>query len=165
MTFHKPKSNAAPKPIHDPAVKEKKEDAKKALEKIDDSLTKVLNFQINYYYYVLSITAACIGFTISITVRQKLQHADYIMIVSLTLWIFSFYFGLAKVNKLNKLMFNFSNYLLGLRNNYEDMSGRYKQEVDKVMLGIDSRKSSPVIYLIFGLFLFLIWYVTKIVTN
>ncbi len=127
MTFHKPKSNAAPKPIHDPAVKEKKEDAKKALEKIDDSLTKVLNFQINYYYYVLSITAACIGFTISITVRQKLQHADYIMIVSLTLWIFSFYFGLAKVNKLNKLMFNFSNYLLGLRNNWRTFTTIYSQ--------------------------------------
>lgn len=143
----------------------KNEKAIKGFDRVNDATSKFLTSSSSYYYFLLSITAACIGFTISLTIHEKFSKPDFLIIVSLILWVFSFNYGLQSVNRINKMMLSFSFYVLGEMSKYNEVSEMYKKIVDD--LGKESAKlrKSPLFYLLLGISSFIVWYVIKISFN
>lgn len=146
-------------------IVDENEIAKKALEKIDESQIRYLSQALTYYYYLLSIAAACIGFTISLTINEKFKWFDFFIIISLILWIISFFFGMRSVTRTNQMMLNFTYYLLGETNKFKEIIDTHKPILDELVDESTNTKRQPLIYLLVGLFFFAIWYTLKIIVN
>ena len=86
MTFQKPKFQT-PK---QPGTEKQKNDVmdaniealQKGYERVSSTFDKFLESSITYSYYILSIDAACIGFTVSLTVHEKFSKIDSVLMIS-----------------------------------------------------------------------------------
>ena len=175
MTFQKPKSNPAEKPMQLSSkdmkkvtevlvtnAMEKNETKRKTLDKVDDIISKMLNAFINYHYYLLSLTTACIGFAISITVHQKFVWSDSLIIVSVCSWMVSLTLGINTVIDKISMMSNHSFYIQAEMLNLTDMARETKKAFEAVIEQNKKLYKNPLLYLTIGVFVFMIWYLIKI---
>ncbi|RKR82632.1 hypothetical protein BDD43_2817 [Mucilaginibacter gracilis] len=147
------------------AQTDKDEKLKDAFKRIDDNTVRSLNASATFYYYLLSINAACIGFIISLTIHNKFNYWDTLIILSLLLWIISFTIGIFNINKISHLSSNFSYYILGETLKIQELIDKHKKEVDD--LGNESviRTKSLLNCFLLGILFFMIWYLIKIFNN
>ena len=176
MTFQKPKHTNPAKPLTENKGKEilgliadaankQQEKAVKVTERVDTNLSRYLTATLSYYYFMLSITTASIGFTISFTIHERFSISDCFILISLIIWIVAFNKGLHCVNRINDMMFNFSFHLLGEAYSNKEISETYKKISNDIAAENSKLKNSPVFYFVIGVLSFLIWYIIKIFTN
>lgn len=136
--------------------------ANNGYNKVDENTIRYLNSALTYTYYILSLTAACIAFIISLTIHEKINHFDWLIILSLLLFVLSFFFGLTRVNLIMKMMLNFSYFILGESIKKDEISIVHKNVVDD--LGNESSKllKQPLFYFVLGILIFICWYIIKI---
>src|ERR1700754_1924968 len=124
MTYHKSKPTSQQKTFSEDQKKEalkiivgelsKTEDLKKsAFERVDDAMVRIISADITFTYYLLSLTVACIAFAISLTVNEKFTTTEFMLILALICWIFSFLFSLQSLQTDKEAIANFNYYIIG----------------------------------------------------
>jgi hypothetical protein len=177
MTFQKPKykqktssSNISKdtKEILEAVIKannQQEEVSRKGYEMVGSTLDKYLETSATYYYYLLSLDAACIGFTISLTIHEKIAKIDIPLFISLIFWILSFYFGMISVIRTNKLRAHSGFRFTGEIVKSQKVIDEHQKIVEELGTESTITKKSPLFYLVLGLLAFFIWYILKIISN
>ena len=62
-------------------------------------------------------------------------------------------------------MMNFSFYILGEKNQIQELIDIHKKAVEELSAESAESKKHPLTYLILGIFFFMIWYIFKLFTN
>ncbi|WP_419699761.1 hypothetical protein [Mucilaginibacter sp. NFX135] len=124
MTFQPSRPNRQTKPFTEAQKKDAlkaivdtvkdTEDLKRSVfERLDDTMVRILSSGITFTYYLLSLTAACIAFAISLTVKEKFLAIDIFIIVALISWVISFMYSLQSLqrdNSIFQLLYHWGNY-------------------------------------------------------
>jgi hypothetical protein len=145
-------------------ISSEKEVNKEMLEKLSDVFKSHSDTYMTFTYYMTSINGACIGFTISIT-KSVSGGNDYLILVSMLLWFFSFLFFLTNIARQLSLSNSFSLYIITKIYKNKDVVNENKKAFQTQMSRLGKKELIPFILLILGINVFIVWYVLKIFNN
>ena len=133
--------------------------------KVDEVITRFLNLKLNHTYFILSINTACIAFIISITINEKFQLINLLVLSSLILWIISFFVGIMEVSRFIKLMNSFTYFVLGESTKQKEISEPHKKIIENLGNESADKRNQPLLYFIIGVVFFIFYYIVKMSLN
>lgn len=134
-------------------------------KKVDEVTNRFLNLKLNHTYFILSINTACIAFIISITINEKFQLVNLLVLSSLILWMISFFAGIMEASRTMKLMNSFTYYVLGESIKQKEISEPNKKIIEKLGNESADKRNQPLLYFIIGVIFFIFYYIVKLLLN
>ncbi len=137
-------------------------DAHKEFARLDEN---VRTFELTFAYFMLTVNTASIGFAIQQSISLKLNIYIVALGLALVSWIIAFVNGVLLIR-----------YLIASARFERDQLGDYivnkeapfeqlKKYYDSITVGTAKKNTKLYVYMVAGIFFFIVWYIIKLYFN